>query len=49
MAVTAGIYILTEKKAKILTALKASLRDAESVSINKDEEINGDIVKDGIF
>ncbi len=34
MSASAGIHILTDRKAKILTAIKASLRDAEKLSQN---------------
>ena len=37
MAATAGIHILSDRKAKILTALKASLRNAEKASEVSDE------------
>ncbi len=48
MAQAAGIHILSNRKAKILTALKASLHDAEKIaeikgeSLSADQQIKGD-------
>ncbi len=38
MSMSAGIHILTDRKAKILTAIKASLRDAEKLSRNDESK-----------
>lgn len=42
MAQAAGIHILSDRKAKILTALKASLHDAERIAEIKGEDVSAD-------
>ena len=50
MSNSAGIHILTDRKAKILTAIKASLRDSEKLSDMKNEnagnQISGDTFRE---
>ena len=39
MSASAGIHILTDRKAKILTAIKASLHDAEKLAGNRGDKV----------
>lgn len=46
MSMSAGIHILTDRKAKILTAIKASLRDAAKASDIENENVGKQISGD---